>query len=109
MTDQHDVAAINAKLDSLIGSFGDMKDVVSGMAEKIEKVAVLEESHARTKVDVDRSFNMMRQIDSRVQQIEVKLPVIERSSSLFDSGMKWMVYIVGLAILYQLFGQHFMK
>lgn len=103
MGDEHTISQLSSQVQTLVAIIAEMKDTVAGFGDKLEKVAVLEAGHQQHKIDVDRSFNMMRTMDARVQQLEIKSALHDKSSTWIDNGLKWIVALVGLAVLYSLF------
>lgn len=111
------VGQFNERMDSFAagikGDFNELKMQLKDVEHKVDAITLLEERSKQQKLDLERTFSMMRSIENRVQQcelkqvsmdgvparvsvIEQKIPNLERGTGWVD---KWSLLIMGAVIL----------
>lgn len=118
-----DLAALKAEIRGLIGTVGQLSTAITAMSVKLEKLAVLEERASAQKMDVDRSFSMMRRLEERIQQhdvkfalldplpgkvqaIEIEMPLLKRGNGWIDRVITVTITAVLMAVLFTVLPPH---
>jgi chromosome segregation ATPase len=93
---EHD---INSRLSGVEATLGDIRDAMRAVASAIERLTRLEERHAETRTALERAFTAQEKIEERVADIELKIPVLELTSSWVRRVVLGVLGVVGLALL----------
>lgn len=113
-----EMATVKAQLGGIVASMADLREAVMSMSQKLDRLAVLEERAASQKIDVDRAYSMMRQMDQRIQQQDIKIallegipqqvasiqsemPLLKRGNGWIDRIANIVIAAVLMALLYQ--------
>ena len=101
-----DLAGLKAEVNSMTAMVREMREQMQAVSQKLDKLAVLEERAATQKIDVERSFAMMRQLETRLQVIEVEIPLLKKGNAWIERGITVIVTAVLMAMIYTVMPHH---
>lgn len=101
-----DLVSLKAELNSMASMMREMREQMQSVSQKMDKLAVLEERAATQKVDVERSFAMMGALETRLQAIEVEIPLLKEGNAWIERGITVIVTAVLMAMIYTVMPHH---
>ena len=85
------------KLDLLHSDVSDMKDAIKNLTNAVARLAILEERLSNTTTSIERAFNTMTQMETRIKALEQLTPITSQNNRWVE---KSMFAIVGAFLLY---------
>lgn len=73
------VAMLDVRLQGLHTDVNEIKSALSDLATAITKLALIEERQAQTGVAMDRAFNAVSKLESKLEAIDDRLRAIEKN------------------------------
>jgi len=95
--DETNMSVIAYQLKSLHNDVVDMKTVLSNLTKAITKLALVEERQSTLNMAQDRAFTAIAKMETRLTQIETKMPEYTRTG-IWTDRVTWA--ILGLFGMY---------
>jgi hypothetical protein len=86
-----DPSLLAVKLEALQRDLVDVKTAVTGLTQAITRLALIEERQSQGHQALDRAYETLTKMESRIQSIEQKLPLLTAQS---DVTVKWMAHAI---------------
>ena len=88
---ESDVLAV--KLETLHNDVGEIKTAMNKLSEAITKLALVEQQQSHTASSLERAFNLIDSIESRVSKLERSAPKTAETSVWVDRAVTAIVVV----------------
>lgn len=92
-------AVAAAKLDTLLGDMGEVKDSIKELTRAVSRMALVEERQANTADSLGRAFKELEKHDARIKSLELAEPIQKQSSDIVQQVVKMIIAAVAGAII----------